>query len=169
MCAHHSKILFHCPKHHLAECLSVSLKDSYMFLFFYRRFKLREEFTTLFEEISPEALKKCLQKPFIYQQESNGNSVTICALAAIIKLKIVIFVLNYITVWVRGSVNFPPPLATCTSVNNSYLFIILTFSARLTCSFLCSSTHLLRTSNKFWLFGAIWYQLNLSITLFSIY
>ena len=58
--------------------------------------------------MSPEALKKCLQKPFIYQQESNGSSVTICALAAIIKLKIVIFVLNYITVWVRGSVNFQP-------------------------------------------------------------
>ena len=56
------------------------------------------QITTLFEEISPEALKKCLQKPFIYQQESNGNSVTICALAAIIKSKIVIFVLNYITV-----------------------------------------------------------------------
>ena len=73
-------------------------RQLHVFVFFYRRFKLREEFTTLFEEISPEALKKCLQKPFIYQQESNGNSVTICALAAIIKLKIVIFVLNYITV-----------------------------------------------------------------------
>jgi len=76
-----------------------------MFLFFYRRFQLREEFTTFFEEMSPEALKKCFQKPFIYQQESNGISVTICALAAIIKLKIVIFVFNYITVWVHGLLN----------------------------------------------------------------
>lgn len=62
-----------------------------MFLFFYRRFQLREEFTTLLEQMSPEALKKCLQKPVIYQQESNGSWVTICALAAVIKLKIVIF------------------------------------------------------------------------------
>ena len=82
-------------------------------VFFTGRFQLRVEFTTLFEEMSPEALKKCLQKPFIYQQERNGILVTICALAAIIKLKMVIFVLNYLTVWVWGLVN--------TTTNHLYL------------------------------------------------
>ena len=64
---------------------------------------MQKEVITLFEEISPQELNKCLQS-FICRQE---NVTAVCslhakfiALATVNELKIIIFVLNYIIVLV---------------------------------------------------------------------
>ena len=62
----------------------------------------RKEFTTPFEEISPQELNKCLQKFYLSEEKATTAAVrSLCAkivIVAVNELKIIIFVLNYLTV-----------------------------------------------------------------------
>ena len=104
------------------------------------KYKKNSQFT--FQEIFPQELNKCLQKFYLPVRKRDGRQFDHYAskLATVNELKIIIFVLNYLTVliytktipqcrwlvWIftwplRGSVNKCIPLATSTSVNNCYL------------------------------------------------
>ena len=83
---------------------------------------MQREFTTPFEEISPKELNKCLQKFYLSARKREGRSAIVCQNCNEIvgnrKLKIIILVLNYLTVLVHTKT-----IIHLTSVNNCYLLV----------------------------------------------
>ena len=95
---------------------------------------MQREFTTPFEEIFPKELNKCLQKFYLSARKRDGRSAIARQNCNEIfgnsKLKIIILVLNYLTVlvllkqlFISVSVAISGYLATSTSVNNCYLLV----------------------------------------------
>ena len=54
------------------------LKTRFNSLFFTEWFQMQKEVITLFEEISPQELNKCLQKFYLSARKHDGRSVTVC-------------------------------------------------------------------------------------------
>ena len=54
------------------------LKTRFNSLFFTEWFQMQKEVITLFEEISPQELNKCLQKFYLSARKHDGRSVIAC-------------------------------------------------------------------------------------------
>ena len=87
--------------------LHVHKKAFKLNLFFFTEcFLIQREFATSFDEISPKELNKCRQKFYLSARKRSGCSVIARAkivmrsLVTVNELKIIIFVLNYLTVLV---------------------------------------------------------------------